>query len=109
MGAARAVGFGDEEAGGSGRAVPCADLVLMTAESHSCAAFWALPSLACPTSTRTPVRACEWCVDIVAAAWRVGAARGSAAHLQQPHQPLLTNVKLMEHDERLDRATDASH
>ena len=39
----------------------------------------------------------------------VGVARGSAAHLQQLHQPLLANVQLMQHDERLGRATDASH
>jgi len=42
-------------------------------------------------------------------AWRVGVARGSAAHLQQLHQPLLANVQLMQHDERLGRAADASH
>ena len=73
----------------------------MTAESHSCAAFWALPSLACPTSTRTPVRACELCAGVVAVAY-VWVARGSGARLQQLHQPQLADVQLMQHDERLD-------
>ena len=38
-----------------------------------------------------------------------GRGTGSAAYLQQLHQPLLANVQLMQHDERLGRAADASH